>query len=146
MRALKSRALLFSLVGSAVLTTFSIAALPFSRGLFRVPQTPFDASDAASTPPAYVLLQRASSLIPQGMSVVIRSEPPDANSDSNLHRFGVALLPGRKIRPAALWGVPTSPDVTRDAEYEIVLGRAPSHAPGRLLLEIPEGTVWRRER
>ena len=137
---------LLPLIGSAVLTAFSIAALPFSRGLFRVPRTPFDSSEAVSTSPAFVLLQRASSLIPQGASVVIRSEPPDANSDSYLHRFGVALLPGRKILPVALWGVPTPPDVTRDAEYEIVLGRAPSPEPGRLLIEIPEGTVWRRQR
>ena len=139
------RGVLLPLVGSAVLTAFSIAALPFSRGLFRVAQTPFDASDPAFAVPAFVLLQRAEAFVPRGASVIVRSEPSDATNDSYLHRFGVALLPGRKILPAALWGVPTPPDVTRDAEYEVVLGRAPSHAPGRLLVEIPEGTVWRRE-
>ena len=146
MRALKSRELLLSLVGSAVLTAFSIAALPFSRGLFRVGQTPLDEGKPDFMIPAWVLLRQADEVVPRGASVIVRSEPPDASRDSYLHRFGVALLPARIILPAALWGVPTAPDVTRDAEYEVVVGRAPPHAPGRLLLEIPEGTVWRRER
>jgi hypothetical protein len=134
------------LVGSVVLTAFSIAALPFSRGLFRLPRTPYDAGDAASVVPGFVLLQRADGVVPLGASVIVRSEPSDATNDSYLHRFGVALLPSRKILPVALWGVPTPPNVIRDAEYEIVVGRMPQVPPGRLLVEIPEGTVWRRER
>jgi hypothetical protein len=140
------RALLLPLIGAAILTALSIAALPFSRGLFRVPRTPFDAGDPGFTAPAFVLLRRADGVVPRGSSVIVRSEPSDLTGDSYLHRYGVALLPGRKILPVALWGVPTLPDVTRDAEYEIVVGRPPSPEPGRLLVEIPEGTIWRRAR
>jgi hypothetical protein len=66
-------------------------------------------------------------------------------TDTYLHRFAVALLPGRRIVPAARWGVPSPAEDTRTAQYEIVVGRRPSAAPDRrLLLEIPEGTLWRR--
>ena len=139
------RALLLPLAGSAVLAAFSIAALPFSRGLFRAPRTPYDASEASFTVPAWILLQRAESVVPAGASVVVRLEPPDPTNDSYLHRFGVALLPGRKIVPAALWGVPSTDSLLREAEYEVVVGKAPSPPPGRLVLEIPEGTVWKGE-
>ena len=145
MRALDRRKLL-PLAGAALLAGFSIAALPFSRGLFRAPRTPFDESDPAFTVPAWVLLQRAQPLIPPGSSVVVRSEPPDATRDTSLHRFAVALLPGRTILPAALWSVPTAPELLADAEYTIVVGPGPSPPPGRLVLEIPEGTLWRRGR
>jgi hypothetical protein len=144
-RALKSRALLLPLAGSAILTAFLIAALPFSRGLFRVPRTPYDASEPSFTAPAWVLLQRSDPLIPRGAAVLVRTEPPDPTNDTYLHRFGIGLLPGRRIVPAALWGVPPPPDVVREAEYEIVVGLTPPIPPGRLLLQIPEGSVWRRE-
>ena len=140
------RAPLLSLVGAAVLAGFSVAALPFSRGLFRAPRTPYDASDAAFTVPAWIVLERAQPLIPAGASVVVRAEPADATTDSYLHRFAVALLPGRKIVPAALWGVPTSAEVLGDADYEVVVG-ATTSSPGRpLVLSTPEGSVWRRDR
>jgi hypothetical protein len=145
-RALGSRALFLSLAGSAVLAGFSIAALPFSRGLLRVPRTPYDASEASFTVPAWILLQRARTVVPDGASVVVRLEPPDPVNDSYLHRFGVALLPGRKIVPAALWGVPTPEPRLREAEYEVVVGNVPSPPPGHLVLQIPEGTVWKQER
>jgi hypothetical protein len=139
------RSVFLSLAGSAVLTAFSIAALPFSRGLFHAPRTPYGDFSADFTAPAWILLSRADSLIPRGAAVLPRSEPPDPTTDTYLHRFAVGLLPGRKIVPAARWGIPTPHDMAK-AEYEIVLGRTPSPAPGLLLLEIPEGTVWRRER
>jgi hypothetical protein len=145
-RGLKSRALLLPLIGSAILAGFSVAALPFSGGLFRAPRTPYDAGDAASVVPSFILLQRADSLIPRGASVAVRIEPPDPDANSYLHRFAVALLPGRKIVPAALWGTPTEPGPLREAEYEIVVGREPAAPVGRLVLAIPEGTVWKRDR
>jgi hypothetical protein len=138
--------LLLSLAGSAILAGFSIAALPFSRGLFQVPRTPYDASEATFTVPAWILLQRAAEVVPREASVVVRTEPPDPTNDSYLHRFAVALLPGRKIVPAALWSVPTAPEVLREADYEIVVGKAPPSPAGRLVLSIPEGSVWKRER
>jgi hypothetical protein len=140
------RSVLLSLAGSAVLTAFSIATLPFSRGLFHAPRTPYGDVGTDFTAPAWILLSSAVSLIPGGAAVLPRSEPPDPTTDTYLHRFAVGLLPGRRIVPAARWMVPSEPEETRSAEYEIVLGRAPSPPPGRLLLEIPEGTVWRRGR
>jgi hypothetical protein len=132
------RSVLASLAGAAVLAAFSIAALPFSRGLLRAPRTPYGESAD------WVLLSGAGPLIPPGSSVLIRAEPPDPVKDSYLHRFGVSLLPGRRIVPAALWGVATPPDIQLGAEYEVVVGSRPEPPPGELLLQIPEGTVWRR--
>jgi hypothetical protein len=93
-----------------------------------------------------MLMQRADALVPRGASVVVRIEPPDPGTDSYLHRFAVALLPGRKIVPAALWGIPAEPGPLREAEYEIVVGKQPAAPFGRLVLAIPEGTVWKRDR
>jgi hypothetical protein len=138
--------LLLSLVGSAILAAFSVAAIPFSRGLFRVPRTPYDANEASFLAPAWTLLQRAAEIVPRDASVVVRGEPPDATNDSYLHRFAVALLPGRKIVPAAVWSVPTAPEALLEADYEIVVGKTPPSPTGRLLLSIPEGSVWKRER
>jgi hypothetical protein len=145
-RGFDRRALL-PLAGSALLAAFSIAALPFSRGLLRAPRTPYDASPAAYvTVPAWIILQRAEALVPPGASVVVRSEPADPSTDSYYHRFAVALLPGRRIVPAALWGTPTEPGPLRDAEYEVVVGGRPAAPLGRLVLELPQGTIWKRDR
>ena len=139
------REVLVPLVGAAILTGFSVAALPFSRGLFRAPRTPFDAGEASFIVPAWVVLSRAEPLLPRGASVLVRGEPADAMYDTYLHRFAVALLPGRQIVPAARWGVPSSADEMRTAQYEVVVGRRPSGSSDRrLLLEIPEGSLWRR--
>lgn len=144
MKGLDRRALL-PLAGSALLAAFSIAALPFSRGLFRAPRTPFDTSPAAFITVPWIVLQRAEALVPPGASVVVRSESADASSDSYLHRFAVALLPGRRILPAALWGVPTDPAGLVAADYVVVVGPVPRPPPpGVLLLQIPEGSVWKR--
>jgi hypothetical protein len=137
---------LVSLAGSAVLAAFSIAALPFSRGLFRTVQTPYDASDAKFTPPAWIMLARAEPLIPRGASVVVRTAPTDLNNDMYLHRFGVALLPGRKIVAAALWGVPSAGEEIDAANWEVVVGKAVSSPGRRLVLSAPEGSVWKRDR
>lgn len=139
------RRALLPLAGSFVLAAFSVAALPFSRGLFRAPRTPYDAGDPRFTAPAFVLLNSAEPLIPAGASVLVRSEPADPTADTYLHRYAVALLPGRTIIPAARWGMPMAPADTAKAEYEVVLGRSPEGASsGRLLRALPEGTIWRR--
>jgi hypothetical protein len=135
-----------NLLGAALLTAFSIAALPFSRGLFHAPRTPYGDVGTDFTVPAWILLSSAESLIPRGAAVLPRSEPPDPTTDTYLHRFAVGLLPGRRIVPAARWMVPSEPEDTRAAEYEVVLGKKPETPPGRLLLETSEGTVWRRGR
>ncbi len=82
--------------------------------------------------------------MPPEASVVVRTEPPDATNDSYLHRFAVALLPGRKIIPAAMWSIPTPPEALSGSDYEIVVGSVPPTPSGRLVLSIPEGTVWKR--
>lgn len=146
MRGLNKRAGLLSLLGSAVLAGFSIAALPFSRGLLQAPRTPYDASEPTLIAASFILLQRADGLIPRGASVVVRSGSPDPTADTYLHRFAVALLPDRRIVPAALWGVPRDPRDLANAQYEILVGRSASPPSDHLLLEIPEGTVWRRDR
>lgn len=141
------RRALLPLAGSAVLAAFSIAELPFSHGLFRAPKTPYDAGDAAYIAVSqWIVLQRGAHLIPPGASVVVRSEPPDPTTDSYFHRFAVALLPNRTIVPAAMWGTPTEPAWIREADYEVVIGPRPRDPPGRLLLEIPEGTIWKHGR
>jgi hypothetical protein len=55
----------------------------------------------------------------------------------------VALLPGRRALPAAYDDRPALPEVWRGAEFVVVVGGRPAAAPGELLLETPEGTVWR---
>lgn len=141
------RRALLPLAGSAVLAAFSVAALPFSGGLLRAARTPYDTSDSAYIAvDAWTVLQRAEPLIPRGASLVVRSEPADPSTDSYFHRFAVALLPNRRIVPAARWGQPTEPVLLYETEYEIVVGRRPAEPPGQLLLEVPEGTIWKRGR
>ena len=96
------------------------------------------------TVPAWLVLERAASLVPRGAPVVVRTEPADPATDFYLHRFAVALLPGRRILPAALWGVATDPAGLVEADYEVIVGKRPPSPPGSLLLELPEGTVWKR--
>ena len=143
MRSADRRTLL-PLAGAAVLAGFSFGALPFSQGLLRVPRTPYDASEARFIVPAWIVLQRAAPLVPRGATVVVRTEPPDAVVDSHFHRFGVALLPGRRLIPAARWGVASEPALIQEAEYEIVVGPTAGSPSRRLVLELPEGSVWRR--
>ncbi|HEY1252888.1 MAG TPA: hypothetical protein VGH97_17035 [Thermoanaerobaculia bacterium] len=126
------------LVGSAILAACAVASLPFTRiasNGWRLPRTPFDASasgnDVAS---GYFLLRRAEALLPRGASVSIRTEPPDPTRNAYLQRFGVALLPDARIVPAE----------TAAPEFVVVVGARPDPAPGELLLELPEGSVWRR--
>jgi len=139
------RRTLLPLAGSALLAAFAVAALPFSRGLFRATRTPYDASPSAYIAvPAWIVLERAEPLVPRGAKVVVRIEPPDPTNDSYLHRFGVALLPGRLVVPAARWGIPSEPALIQEADWEVIVGKRPESAAGRLVLEIPEGTIWRR--
>ncbi len=130
------------LAGSAALSGLWISQLPLSATLLRPPSTPFDRGKAPIAP-IFRLLSRAATVLPDHARVVIRSEPRDASAETSLHKYGVALLPGRRVLPAALWSTPT-PDLDDQAEYVIVLGRKPSSAPGTLLFETADGSVWRR--
>jgi hypothetical protein len=76
--------------------------------------------------------------------VCVVSANRDAQTDTYAHRIGVALLPERRLLAAALQGVAVEPDPEPLADYVVVVGRRPVESHGSLLLEIPEGTVWRR--
>jgi hypothetical protein len=134
-----------ALLGSALLAALALWHVPWKQGFAR-PRTLYDNSSARAVAPAYALLTAAALGIPQGASVVVRAEPPDAAMEMWYHRFAVALLPGRRALPSAFYGSFTPPEVWRDAEYLVVIGPRPRPEPGRLLLETIDGTVWLRSR
>jgi hypothetical protein len=129
--------------GAAVLTALAIGRLPGLSDLLDAPSTPFDRSDPELAD-VYRLLQAAAAVIPPDASVAALSQPRHPARETELHREAVALLPGRKVIPAALWDVPTGREA--EADFLIVAGPRPSPAPGRLLAETPRGSVWRRVR
>jgi hypothetical protein len=132
-------------LGAAVLVAFAAAGLPWTDHPFARPRTPFDRSPAKSVAPGFALLREAGRVIPDGSVVVARTEPRNPAQETYLHRFALSLLPGREVLPAAYYGVATPPEVWNRARYVVVVGRRPAESPGRLLLETPDGTVWRRE-
>jgi hypothetical protein len=132
------------LAGAAALTVLAIAKLPHFPEVLRAPSTPFDRNVAPGAAASYKLLHEASSVVPSGASVAAVSEPRNATRETSLHRFAVALLPGRKVLPAALWNSPTH--LEGQADFLIVAGGQPAPPPGKLLLETPGGSVWRRIR
>ena len=132
------------LAGAAVLTVLSIARLPRLPDLLQPPSTPFDRSAMPESAGSYRLFQAAADVIPAGASVAVLGEPRDTRLETGFHREAVALLPGRKIVPAALWDVPTGRE--READFVIVAGADPSPPPGTLLLREARGAVWRRVR
>lgn len=133
------------LSGAAVLAAFAIASLPWKDDLFRRPPTPFERSAAKVVAPLYAILTAARPFIPDRASVVARTEPPDAIQETYFHRFAISLLPGRRILPSASYGSFVEPEVWKNAQFLIVVGPRPAPPPGRLVLETPEGTVWRRD-
>ena len=133
------------LIGAAFLVVFAAASLPWKAGLFVKTLTPFDYSAAFHLGPGFYLLRQAAGTIPPGAAVVVRTDPEDPARESELHRLGLALLPGREVVPAAYYGQPAGPEVWGRAEYVIVLGRRPADPPGTLLLVTDQGTVWRRQ-
>ena len=134
---------LFPLVGAAILAGFALASLPWGENLFRRPRTIFDRSAARAVAPGYALVAAAASRIPDGALVFVRTEPRDPIAETYYHRFADALLPGRRAIPAAFYGQFLAPELSRGVQYILIVGPRPSDAPGELLLEIPEGTVWR---
>ncbi len=132
-----------SLAASALVLVASLARLPPLAAVAHPPATPYDRSPARHVAPAFILLEEAAAVIPRGASVTVTSEPPDPRRDTESHHIGVALLPGREVVPAALWGAPR-PDLAARADYVVILGGRPAATPGRLLHESPLGTVWQR--
>lgn len=133
-----------ALAGATVLIAATAAHLPPAGALLHAPATPLDRSLSGNLAPAFVLITEARRIVPEGAGVTVTSEPSDPSLDNMTHRLGVALLPGRSVYAAALFGLPT-PEVASRAEYVIVVGAAPAAPPGELLLERSEGTIWRRK-
>jgi hypothetical protein len=130
--------------GAAILAALAIRRLPRIPDLLQAPSTPFDRSAMPASAESYRLFQAAATVIPPAASVATLSQPRDAKRETALHREAVALLPGRRVIPAALWDMPTGRE--GEADFLIVAGAIPSPAPGTLLLEMPRGSVWRRVR
>ncbi len=131
------------LLGAAILLGFTLVSLPWGEGLFRRPRTLFDRSAARAVAPGYALVAAAVPLVPAGATVVVRTEPRDATTETYYHRFADALLPSRRALPASFYGRFVSPDVFPDVDYVLIVGPRPAERPGQLLLETPEGTLWR---
>jgi hypothetical protein len=128
----------------AILTALAISKLPHFPEVLQAPSTPFDRTPAPGAAADYKLFQEAASVVPPGASVAALSQPRNAVRETSLHRMAVALLPGRKVLPAALWNNPTH--LEGEADLLIVAGGKPAPPPGRLLLETPWGSVWQRGR
>ena len=133
---------LSALLGGALLAALALRGLPWSAGL-APPPTPFTRASTPFLAPAYALLVAAAPAVPPGASAVVLAEPRDARLESHLFRVGLALLPGRDVRPAAVLDTFTPSAQWDGAEYRIVVGRLPSTEQGTLVLSTPEGTVWR---
>jgi hypothetical protein len=136
---------LFPLIGAAILAGATLATLPWKDGLFRRPRTLFARSAARAVAPGYALVAAASGVVPAGATVVVRTDPRDPIAETYYHRFADALLPGRRALPASIDLHHAPASVSAGAEYLLIVGARPSEPPGQLLLEIPEGTVWRAE-
>jgi len=132
------------LVGACVLCALALAAVPWRGDVLSRPRTPFDRSAARPVAPGFALLRDAAPLIPDGASVVARTKPSDPIQETYFHRFAVALLPGRRVLPTALYASPVPSRIWADAEYLVLIGPKPSRPPGRLLLQTAEGSLWRR--
>lgn len=141
----KTAPVLVPLAGAALLTALALRGLPWKDGFAR-PRTLLDRSSARALAPGCALLAEAARIIPEGASLVVRTEPPDAQAETWYHRLGVALLPGRRCLPAALLGGFTSPEAWSAADYLVLVGPRPAEAPGALLLDSPDGSVWLRRR
>ena len=131
------------LAGAVIILGFAIANLPDGT-LLRAPATPIDHSATAQDVSDYLLLTSAATVIPPEASVAALSQPPDPVHDTSLHRTAVALLPGRRIFAAALWYSPRP--IPPQTEFLVVAGQTPLPPLGRLLLQTPWGSVWKRQR
>ena len=138
-----ARDFLVPILGAAILAAVTLATLPWQESLFRRPRTLFDRSASKAVAPGYALVAAAEGIVPRGASVVVRTEPRDAFAETYYHRFADALLPGRRALPASIDLHPVPPSYSAEAEYVLIVGARPSAPPGRLLLETPDGTIWR---
>ena len=128
-----------------MLAAIALRGVPWYAGL-APPPTPFS-HGVTFLGPAYSLLRDAAPRIPAGASVVVLSEPRQAGLESHFFRFALALLPGRRILPSAIFDDAFMPPETwAAAEYRIVVRGRPTSGEDELVLATPSGTVWRRRK
>jgi hypothetical protein len=135
------------LAGAALWTGLSISRLPPPGEIFRLPATPVDRTrSAGGAVPVYLFLTHAAAAVPRGATATVVAEPRNAAMESVLHSAAVALLPGRRVFPAAQWDAFT-PGYEAQAQYVLVFGATPATPPGELVLAVSggSGSVWRRE-
>ena len=131
------------LAGAVAMTVLAFTELPPLPDLLHAPATPYDHNPSVAMATEWRLVADAATVIPFGVSVSAIAEPRNATVETALHRDAVALLPGRRIIPAAFFAVPTHSE--DDADYWIIAGPAPASPPrGERVLSTPLGTVWRR--
>lgn len=135
-----------ALAGSLTMLAYGIHRLPAARALLRLPRTPIDNSRIHDSAAEYRLLLDAGPFVPENATVLIQSATGDVERDTFLHRFGVALLPGRKVVPAVVDERRVPPALEASADYLVIHGRGARVTDGVLLLETNDGTVWRRNR
>ncbi len=141
MRAALPRELAILLAGSVVLAGWSAVRLPPAAEIFRRPQTPYDRSGSGAAD--FRFLTEAASRIPRRTSVIVWSEPRDPTRETTLYISAVALLPGRRVLPAAQWNIPT-PEWEAEAQYVLVFGPSPHPSPGESVAVFPGGSIFRR--
>ena len=131
------------LAGAVAMTVLAFTELPPLSELVRAPATPYDRNPAIGMATEWRLMTDAAKVIPPGASVSALAQPRNAAVETALHRDAVALLPGRRIVPAAYFAVPTHSE--DQADYWIIAGPVPASPPrGERVLSTPQGTVWRR--
>jgi len=129
------------LAGAGLLVAVAVLRLPPPRALLAPTATPFDRSKDPGAGPALALLTAADPLLPSGAPVAVRAASGSADETAYCTLLAASLLPGREVQAAE-----TSLESGR-AEYVVVVGAggAPSEF-GRIVLESPQGAVWRRAR
>ena len=134
-----------AIAGAAANLLYAAYRLPPAAQLFRRPETPLDHSRIHASAAEYRLLVKAAAILPAGAKVVVRSATNDAGRNFFLHTFGVSLLPGRIVLPAAGVG-PAGPDAAA-ADYAVVVGPTSVDIQGgERLLADEDGSIWRVRR
>ena len=75
--------------------------------------------------------------------MLARTAVPEPRADTYFHRAAVALLPHRKVLPAALLFFQET-GYESEAEFVVILGRVSSYPGFRQVLVTPHGAVWSR--
>ena len=125
-----------ALVGAGASLGYSVYRLPPLRECTSLSRTPLDHSGIRDSADYYSLLLNAAAIVPSGARVAVLTSSGNAERNTVLYRFAVALLPGRRIE--AGWT-----DARAAADYVVFAGPGGSLADARLLLTDERGSVWR---